>query len=312
MRPGGTANNQSYTLRAEPPQGSGYGTTSATDVTVTGDRLLLITLVSAINVTGRIVDGENAPAQGQGVSLQVDTTGDGMYGQVAQASTDQTGSFALSVVPGTYRLVINGWMYGNSAVPGNYGLMVTPDLSLQQDTNLGDLILPVKRVDVQVQAPNGSPVANVRLSTTNAPYNPSLSLGTYNAEGSSSYSGVTTDANGQATLWLFPTANNQSYSIGVVPPTDTPFAPFTIANFVVTGPKTEIIVLQYRQTGTISGRVLDNVNNPVVGAADDPIDDIRAHDQAAFGSASRPIRMVLSSMKKYGGIRRLSGAGTFL
>jgi hypothetical protein len=157
----------------------------------------------------------------------------------------------VEVVPGSYPLMVlyhhdSGYPYDPSlAIPYGYTLYSDSAVTITTDTDLGDIILPAKRVDVHVQDPAGNPVPNVMVGT-NAPSNNDLMIGNIPARGHSSYPWYfpKTDASGNATLWLFPTSTG-SYAISATPPTGAPFAPFSLQGVTVTSNKSLFVVLQF-------------------------------------------------------------------
>jgi PKD repeat protein len=111
-----------------------------------------------------------------------------------------------------------------------------------------DITLPEKKVSVHVQDPAGNPVADVGI-TTSSPSNDDLALGILTAQGYSYYPygdpPATTDASGDATLWLFPTSDSSTYTFTATSPPESPFATFNVYDVAVTSDKTVIIVLQF-------------------------------------------------------------------
>ena len=123
-------------------------------------------------------------------------------------------------------------------------------------------MLPFKRVSVHVQDPLGGPVPNVGLSTNDS-YN-SLQIGGESFDTTSGYPyywpSVYTDANGDATLWLFPSGSGGKYIITAAPPPETLYA-ITNQDAEVVADTSLTIVLT--QAVTLSGRLLDAQGNAV-------------------------------------------------
>ncbi len=121
--------------------------------------------------------------------------------------------------------------------------------------------LPFKQVSVHVQDPAGNPLANIGVSTSDNYENP-LTAGSLSGLGSSYYNpGATaTDAAGNVTLWLFPTAN-QPYTLSAIPPSGSPFAAANVANVTFTTDTTETITLT--PPLTLGGQVTGGLGQPL-------------------------------------------------
>jgi len=229
-----------YRITASAPSGSLFRSTT-TDVVFEGESSTVIILTEPIAFRGRIVDQFGVPLPSQTVRL------------ISQASseqflmtTDGNGEFGASVTPGLFSLQISFLKRSFPGVerfrnmPSQY-LIEGRNLSITEDVFL-DTQLPLERLRVLVQDPNGIPVQGAQLST-NTP-SPRRPLGPFNPEWSSSYqtndSGARTDANGAADLWLFPAA----YLMQFAPPAGTRFIPVSIPD-VQASEGTCVVVLNY-------------------------------------------------------------------
>jgi hypothetical protein len=168
----------------------------------------------------------------------------GPYDWIEQR-TDASGSYSYALPPGDYRLYVDG----NNAdptirVPQGHSRYSTSNLFLTQNTVM-DIVISAKRVNVHVQDPAGNPVGNVNI-TTNFPWTYSLTLGTLSAYGRGGYSSpITTDANGDAVLWLFPTdPNGEKYTFTASPPAETNYLTFYVSDVSVLSDMSMLIALQ--------------------------------------------------------------------
>ena len=241
----GVTGSNAYRILAAPPASSGLATTTIGDIDVTGERTVQITLGSAVVLQGRVRDAANAGVEGKYVILE------GALRFSTNSAAD--GSYALSVPRGVYGLVFHGHrVRPEAAEPMYYLVRTTPALNLQEDTT-ANLAPPVKQVTVIVQDRAGNPVPDVEITTDGAQTCELTILG-LPACGSSSYysfAGVSqkTDANGQTTLWLFPTqagvTGYNAYRLVATPPPNSPFVLFGVDGIAVTGEKTVIISLPF-------------------------------------------------------------------
>ena len=235
-----------YVITAMPPGGGTSATTTFTDIEVTTETTLPLRLKEAIVLSGRVFDGAGQAVGGQYIALSAPTLPSSETRSAADAS------YALSVQAGTYTVSVSGFSWTaqeGAALPQNYAFTTrTPVLSLTTNMTL-DLVLPFKRLTVQVQDPGGNPLPGVALSL-NVPTNCSLEIAGFTMCGYSSYTwfGVVTDEHGEAVLWLVPTDRSDPsdrYVITAMPPSDSPHATFTISNIEFTSAKSIVIVLPW-------------------------------------------------------------------
>ena len=241
----GAVGYEAYEITAIPPATSGLATTTIRDIDVTGEKTVQITLESAVVLQGLVTDAANAGVQGKYVILE------GALRFSTNSAAD--GSYALSVPRGVYGLVFHGHrVRPEAAEPMYYLVRTTPGLDLQA-SRTANLAPPVKAVTVIVRDTAGNRVPDVEITTDGAQTCELTILG-LPACGSSSYysfAGVSqkTDANGQTTLWLFPTqagaTGYNAYRLVATPPPDSPFVLFGVDGIAVTGEKTVIISLPF-------------------------------------------------------------------
>ncbi|HZQ38476.1 MAG TPA: carboxypeptidase-like regulatory domain-containing protein [Dehalococcoidia bacterium] len=210
--PGGT-----YTIQVTPPSGSGFQTSNTPNESITANTTLNFVLADSgsITVSGQVTDSLGNGAAGQHVVFNSFT-----------ATTDSTGAYSLQLAPGNYSVEVYG--NGGGTLPGNYFLETSQPVSLTQSTTL-NLMVPARQVSVHVQAPDGTPVAGVSV-TTNNPGVSSLTLAGEPANFGGSYynpNGPATDALGNATLWLLPPGGS-GYTFTAAPPAGTPFATLSL------------------------------------------------------------------------------------
>ena len=208
-----SVNGGTYDIKVVPPPASSFGPTLILNKLVTSDSIIDILLVpvGSVSVRGHVVDPFGNPAS---VSFS-NVTFDGVGGGTVKV--DASGRFLLSVSPGNYQFRI-GSSSPEPALNGlDYFLYTRSSQQFTQDTDLGDIILPAKQLDVHVQDPAGNPVPGVRILALRAT-NDNLSLAGFAASGSSS-ADRTSNAAGNSSLWLFPA----TYTINAYPPTGSPF-----------------------------------------------------------------------------------------
>jgi hypothetical protein len=237
----------SYRFTATPPNGSGFATTTKSNITFAGNTTETINLAASVTVTGRIVDRQNNGVPNQFVEFVSDDSG------ATSTITDPTGSYSVAIQEGTYRINVSGDNQNfTAAAPQIYHLTTEPfTVSGNQVINLA---IPATRLDVHVQDSNGNPIANVGLTAV-GPINCSLTFGPTTACGQSQYFynrpgpgepapafGVT-DASGNLTLWLFATPAGDTYDLAATPMADSGFTATNVAGQALTADATLVVVL---------------------------------------------------------------------
>ncbi|OFW04794.1 MAG: hypothetical protein A3H96_10290 [Acidobacteria bacterium RIFCSPLOWO2_02_FULL_67_36] len=151
-----------YDIRVTPPPGTGFGTATAPGRTITGNTTLDFVLVpiGSVTLSGRVLDGQGVPLPNQYVVLTPSGGAD-----LPQIQTDTDGNYSFSVASGDYAVTVWGYPSAPAAAPTYYYFRLTSGLTLTGNLTF-DLKLPVKRVDVHVQTPDGNPVVNAALTTT--------------------------------------------------------------------------------------------------------------------------------------------------
>ncbi len=259
-------NIRTYSIVATPPNGSSFGSATISNVTVTDTTYETFTLPQSITLSGHVYDSSGNPLSNQVVDL-FDANG-----TQHRATTDTTGVYSLQVTSGTFE---NLEIFPNSEntllsnVPEHYFLNVN-SYSLTQNTVL-DFTLPAKKVTVHVQDALGNTIPNAQIKTLPSDNfvnnNLTISSNISNAQGVSSNGynnepAPTTDASGNAVMWLFPNDPNiQKYSIIATPPTGSVYGSATISNLTITTDTTETIILP--QSITLSGHVYDYLGNSI-------------------------------------------------
>jgi hypothetical protein len=238
-----------YVITAAPPEGNPYAITNVPGVEVSSDRNLTITLVAAVSLSGQVLDTQNTGIPNVTVTLTPTGTGNSI-----QHATDSAGQYSFQVAPGDYNLSFNSYSWGNTIpnIPAIFGLSTQTPITLTAgESRVLDLHLPLKRVMVHVQDPLAGPVQNVGL-TTNDSYNPAVSIGGVTFGTSSyypySWPPVYTDANGDATLWLFPSGPYGNYVITMAPPPEMPYATFNVYDVTVIQEMSIVVVLEIKGT----------------------------------------------------------------
>ena len=242
-----TESGSSYTFTATPPEDAApLATSSVSGINVVGATTVTITLHPPLTLSGRVLDAEGDDGLPD-VAVALAPSGGGTD---LRTMTDHSGHYSFSVAPGAYRIFSEGQNVGQSfSAPNSYYLQSQVDISLTEDTEL-DITLPVMRVDVRVQDPAESPVAGVRLTTTN-PANPHLTVAGMQFLGYNSYppwawaTPTLTDDLGNVTLWLIPTESGSSYTFTATSPEGLPFGTFHVTDVDVTGDLTMVVVLQF-------------------------------------------------------------------
>lgn len=258
----------SYTFTATPPAATGLAAGSLSGVAILADTTVTITLAPPTVLSGRLLDALGGGIPGQSVTLVLDGQETGL-----NASSDAAGGFSFAVQPGTYRLFLSGDNQDFTvAAPQFYTLNSGPfALSTSQAI---DFQLPVRRVDVHVQDSAGAAVANVGLSTSlvnncDLPLGPSVGgCGASNFTFSGPGAGAVTDANGNVTLWLFPTppaspdpAVVTTYLFTATPPSGSGYASTNLSGVEV-GDNTNITITLSAPIG-VSGRLTDGMGNGI-------------------------------------------------
>jgi len=248
-----------YVFTAIPPSGSPFLTKILSNISVTTDMNVTITLQQPVTLNGRIYDRAGNILPNQTVLLIDPSTN----AEIGSANSDGSGNYLLAVSSGTYTLIVRATNNDSSLnAPQQYDLYKN-SFSLNQDTTL-DTVLPVKKVTIHVQDQANNPVSNIDIKAEGSGSGYSIGGGITDAFGFSKYnSGAMTDSSGDVILWLFPTQGNASpYTFTATPPSGTIYLPFTLNNIVVSGDQTEIISLQFIHDAPVTTATLSpNADN---------------------------------------------------
>ena len=257
-----------YNIEVLPPPDSNLNGTTVTNFEVlVGPTTLNFVLVAPTNATfsGTLFDMGGVTGMAN-QTVQLIQAG-GETGQTAL--TDGSGHFSFNVQTGSYFLLVSGDNQGFTLqAPDGYIIQTAP-FEITGTTAL-DFTLPVHPVNVHVQRENSQPVGNAGLSSTSA-LNCALQFGSITSCGVSFYDfdalappNATTHANGDVTLYLFPTPPSQEflYSLTATPPDGENLAPGTASGIIVTG-ETPVTITLMAPT-ILTGRLLDGAT-PAAG-----------------------------------------------
>src|SRR5579859_2476533 len=215
---------------------------------------------STVVVSGRLTD-----AQGNGlagVGMLFSGPGGGGYAQ-----TDDTGSYSVATPAGDNTLYITG--YGTTSVPdmpGSYSLQI--QLTIAGATTL-NIKLPVQQLSIHVVDTAGNPVPNVYVSVGNDSMEPIIfsadtSLGALSASLTMFSGSATSDASGDAVVWVFPTTSaGGNYHIDAAPASGTPFLLASLANISVPADTSATVRLQ--PAILVSGKLTDGQGTALAG-----------------------------------------------
>jgi protocatechuate 3,4-dioxygenase beta subunit len=248
-----------YNVQVTPPSGSGFTSAVAVNQNISANTVINFVLVPSGTVTlsGHVLDGIGQPLANQTVAIAPSGTGN-----YVSSTTDSNGNYNFQVTPGNYLIRVSGNNSLSANAPATYSIQSSATLSLQQ-SKIMNIPLNIYKMSLLVQDSSGNPQANVKIST-NAP-SETAPIGTVtNTSASSNYSssaGLTTDATGSATLWLFPTSNGNNYTITAVPPTGSSFVTTNLSGVTLTANKQ--VTLTMATPVTLSGRVLDGTGQPL-------------------------------------------------
>jgi hypothetical protein len=241
----------SYDIQVRPSLGSGFGS------------VILLGEIISDNI---VLDFVLVPDDFTTLSGQISYRGLALPNQIinlvdtVQGISDSSGHYSVASQPGDYPLII---MNGSHTFPENnftiYKLISQSNLVLTQNTIL-DVSVPLYRVDVHVQDSNGNAIQNAYVATEISPRNGNLLLGNLPVEGHSNSQDVTNES-GNAVLWLMLTEPGESYTLRVVPPGNSPFAPITVSGVSVTSDKTIIVALEFVHSPPVTSAFIEPLSN---------------------------------------------------
>jgi protocatechuate 3,4-dioxygenase beta subunit len=259
-----------YIIVAVPPSGNTYQTTTLSNITITEDTNLTLTLQQLVTLSGHVYDSLGNPLSNTTVKLAQPLTG-----ATTQTITDTAGAYSLQVVPMSYKLTVSGLSStsGSSNLPQSYNIY-TNNYSISQNTTR-DITLPLKKVILHVQDPIGSPVGNVEINISknifNVPFlgSTGYAVTSYGPSAGAGTVGPLTDAAGNVTLWLWPSATPDNitgqYVIVAIPPSGNVYQTTTLSNVGITDDTNITMTLQ--QLVTLGGRVYDALGNPLANTS---------------------------------------------
>lgn len=242
--------NGTYNIVVSPPGSTSYGPAVYNNLVLSSNKIVNFVLVPAgsVSVTGHIYS-----STGQALPDQLVRLYPAGSSTPIPSTTDSNGYYSLQVSPGNFYFTIEPVSNAVSSydIPQFYRITID-NFSVTQSQVL-DITLPFKKVDVHIQNTSGDPVSGIRVdaTTTTGLANSALSIGggITNAVGDSRYGytlpGPNTDASGNVTLWLLANSSNKSYTIKALPPSGSIYSPFNLTNVVVSGDQAEIVSLQF-------------------------------------------------------------------
>ena len=202
---------------------------------VTADTSKTVTMTQSVPFSGVLRDRAGAPVPGANFGI----SGNGIS---ASTTTNASGQFSVSVLPGTYDFNFQG--YGSAAkVPKGYWY-INSRVTIPAGGRTGFAVTaPGVAVDVTAVGPAGNPIPNASLRATGS--NAAV-LFPGDIQGNAYYSEslATTGADGHANLIIFPVGGTGTS----VPPANTglPSAAFNLSGYTTDSS----LVISYQQSAT--------------------------------------------------------------
>jgi alpha-L-arabinofuranosidase len=248
-----------YNIQVIPPAGNNFSPATALNQNISSDKVLNFVLVPVGSATlnGHVYGPLGNPLPNQAVNV---------YPGPVTTTTDASGAYSITTTSGQHTLIISGSNNNSSLnISPNYQVSSTIDLS-QSITE--DITIPEKKVNIHVQDTSGNPQSDVQINingSSSAANNGHLVLANNLTQGSggSTYNGPTTDASGNALLWVIPnndTFNNQ-YDFTAIPPSGSPYKKTTLNGISILNDTNLTITLQ--QPVTLSGHIYGPLGNPL-------------------------------------------------
>jgi hypothetical protein len=258
-----------FALNVTPPAGAELAP-GGLRVDITQDTALSVVLQPAVSLSGRLTNGLDEPMANQELSFSGS-------GHSQNIRTDAQGNYEAQLEPGRYSIYImrNGDKQNHVAghFPENYEV-VLPDVSILE-SRVWDLKLPLRRISVHVQDPNGNPVSNASLRTfwfdvyasiqdvwsSGEPFGISRTVGSVSRYDASN---VFTDPSGDGTLYLFTRPSEYPpYTISAQMPNSN--ASFTGGSVVTRAENDESLTIIMQPSVTLSGKLLSPDGNGLPG-----------------------------------------------
>jgi hypothetical protein len=244
-----------YSIFVNPGYYMPYQSAQQDNVFVTDDLSLTIPIIFKPAIHGQITDEQGNPIAAT-ISLNGPTGPTGF-------KTDSLGNYFEPLNPGTYQVQISF----DSLLPDSSvrDAIITGTLDFTGVDTLLNIHFPFKHVTVHVTNQQGQPIQGTDVSSDHP--TESLSIdGLSNVTGASIHGYTYTDANGNATLLLFPTTST-GYSIRANTSylyMDPNYFPKTITGVQVITDRTVDITLDSKIT--VSGKIVDANNLPITEA----------------------------------------------
>ena len=216
--------NATYDLRVTPAAGSGYGTETVQNVTVSGDRIYDVILLASGSgkVSGTVVGYGGNPVANANVTVYTNS-----WQWLASGVTDAEGRYTFAV-SGTVHIGVGGGWPASPHAPQSWSAW-RYNVAVSGATVV-DFALPVVKVSGQVTTEAGTGVASASVSA----YGGGSASNTY-FDGSGS---AVTDGSGRYAMLLMKGSNNFT----VRPPNGSTLTPIT-ANAALSGDTTRDFVL---------------------------------------------------------------------
>ncbi|MBK9745767.1 MAG: carboxypeptidase regulatory-like domain-containing protein [Chloroflexi bacterium] len=234
-----SAMGEIHSLRVTPPLASGFRNLLTGNLDISALQYAFNIVLeplpsSVITISGYVRDGE-----GNGIP-RVDVS----FMNGGNARTDGDGRYVIQREPGGIAVIWECWNCrgSNFLLSGVGGY----EFELTEDTEL-DFNLPLYRVNLHVQDPDGHPVANAAV-TTDRPGNffavETIFGSLFRVGFSSVDAGLTTNAAGDVSVYLFP-STSQTYTFFVTPPIGRNLIEVSIPEVNIEGNQSQLVVLPY-------------------------------------------------------------------
>ena len=236
-----------------------YESTVAKAVEVTESRVLNVLLTSseAVTLTGTLSDNAGKPLAGAKVFLQEGPSS-------AAATTGEGGSFALSVLPGSYRLRVVDNSQFFAGLPRGF-TVTTPAFELSEDESRELKLPPTSKLTVEVLGKEDEPIAGTSV-TAPALWGSGPFGGFEAAEVISQKLTATTDEEGRAEIAVFTGGAPQPEQVGSVkPPAESGYGE-AIFEVPAIEADTTVVAHANSETVTLTGTLSDNAGKPLAGA----------------------------------------------
>ena len=231
-----------YVLRVTPPPGTAGDAIQFLGLDVTSSRSLDVLLPrnGDVSVRGRVTDvtGDGVA----GVSIHVEPLGGGTS---VESSTDEMGGYRIAVGTGPHTLTFRcDACAPGTPIPTDLHISTSAPVDVSMTTVI-DLPIPASRVAVHTEDEAGRPATGVDISTSRLTLD-RASIGGLTYSGTVGDDGGTTDAAGDAVLWLIPTDLGNTpgtYTVVATPPVGSGLTPGQVDGVAVSTDRDLVVVL---------------------------------------------------------------------